>query len=94
MSACEFRQHSGASDSNPTDCIFLETGISLYRVATELKYYKLNVLGELIEEIIGLPPNMVEYNKWIGILGQLVFFVSFAFCQNPLIFILAYLSSC
>jgi hypothetical protein len=45
----------------------LETGISLYRVVKALKHYKLNALGESIEEIIGFPPNIVEYNKWKGI---------------------------
>ncbi|KAK3151225.1 hypothetical protein QOZ80_3AG0243270 [Eleusine coracana subsp. coracana] len=64
LNACEFEQHSGESSCNQNDRIFLETGISLYRVVKALKHYKLNVLGEFIEEIIGFPPNMVEYNKW------------------------------
>jgi hypothetical protein len=67
LNACEFEQHSGASSNNQNDHIFLETGISLYRVVKALKHYKLNALGEFIEEIIGFPPNMVEYNKWKGI---------------------------
>ncbi|TVU47528.1 hypothetical protein EJB05_07132, partial [Eragrostis curvula] len=64
LNACEFEQHSGESSHNQNDHIFLETGISLFRVVKALKHYKLKVLGEFIEEIIGFPPNMVEYNKW------------------------------
>ncbi|GJN08263.1 hypothetical protein PR202_ga26169 [Eleusine coracana subsp. coracana] len=79
LNACEFEQHSGESSCNQNDRIFLETGISLYRVVKALKHYKLNVLGEFIEEIIGFPPNMVEYNKWKGIPGQRV---SFVFCSK------------
>ncbi|XP_062216020.1 uncharacterized protein LOC133916390 isoform X2 [Phragmites australis] len=64
LNACEFEQHSGELSNNQNDHIFLETGISLYRVVKALKHYKLNVLGEFIEETIGFPPNMIEYNKW------------------------------
>ncbi|PAN50311.1 hypothetical protein PAHAL_9G511700 [Panicum hallii] len=64
MNACEFEQHSGQSSNNQNDHIFLETGISLFRVVKALKHYRLNMLGEFIEETIGFPPNMNEYNKW------------------------------
>ncbi|XP_039786673.1 uncharacterized protein LOC120652806 isoform X7 [Panicum virgatum] len=64
MNACEFEQHSGQSSNNQNDHIFLETGISLFRVVKALKHYRLNMLCEFIEETIGLPPNMNEYSKW------------------------------
>ncbi|KAL6907640.1 hypothetical protein ACP4OV_002679 [Aristida adscensionis] len=64
MNACEFEQHSGELSNNQNDHIFLESGISLYRVVKALKHYKLDVLGAHIEETIGLPPNLSEYNKW------------------------------
>ncbi|CAN6313222.1 unnamed protein product [Urochloa humidicola] len=64
MNACEFEQHSGQSSNNQNDHIFLETGISLFKVVKALKHYRLNMLGEFIEEAIGFPPNMDEYNKW------------------------------
>ncbi|CAL4922042.1 unnamed protein product [Urochloa decumbens] len=64
MNACEFEQHCGQSSNNQNDHIFLETGISLFKVVKALKHYRLNMLGEFIEEAIGFPPNMDEYNKW------------------------------
>ncbi|KAL6644817.1 hypothetical protein ACP70R_016425 [Stipagrostis hirtigluma subsp. patula] len=64
LNACEFEQHAGESSNNQNDHIFLESGISLYRVVKALKYYKLDMLGEYIEKIIGFPPNLIEYNKW------------------------------
>ena len=70
MNACEFEQHSGQSSNNQNDHIFLETGISLFRVVKALKHYRLNMLCEFIEETIGLPPNMNEYSKWKGILAS------------------------
>uniref|UniRef100_K4A5T1 Zinc finger PHD-type domain-containing protein n=1 Tax=Setaria italica TaxID=4555 RepID=K4A5T1_SETIT len=64
MNACEFEQHSGQSSNNQNDHIFLETGISLFKVVKALKHYRLNMLGEFFEDTIGFPPNMDEYNKW------------------------------
>ncbi|CAN6295566.1 unnamed protein product [Urochloa humidicola] len=64
MNACEFEQHSGQSSNNQNDHIFLESGVSLFKVVKALKHYRLNMLGEFIEEAIGFPPNMDEYNKW------------------------------
>ncbi|OEL36732.1 hypothetical protein BAE44_0002248 [Dichanthelium oligosanthes] len=64
MNACEFEQHSGQSSNNQNDHIFLETGISLFKVVKSLKHYRLNMLGEFIEQTIGFPPNMDEYKKW------------------------------
>jgi hypothetical protein len=45
----------------------LETGVSLYRLIQPLKYQRLDLLGDLIEEQTGLPPNLIEYEKWKGI---------------------------
>ncbi|KAM0822699.1 hypothetical protein ACQ4PT_071342 [Festuca glaucescens] len=64
MNACEFEQHAGKSTNNQNDHIFLETGVSLYRLIQPLKYQRLDLLGDLIEEQTGLPPNMIEYEKW------------------------------
>ncbi|CAN6307089.1 unnamed protein product [Urochloa humidicola] len=64
MNACEFEQHFGQSSNNQNDHIFLESGISLFKLVKALKHYRLNMLGEFIEEAIGFPPNMDEYNKW------------------------------
>ncbi|CAM0872544.1 unnamed protein product [Alopecurus aequalis] len=64
MNACEFELHAGQSTNNQNDHIFLETGISLYKLIQTLKYKRLDLLGDLIEEQAGLPPNLVEYEKW------------------------------
>ncbi|NP_001347873.1 uncharacterized protein [Zea mays] len=64
MNACEFEEHYGQSFDNQIDHIFLDTGISLFRVVEALKPCKLNMLGDFIEEKIGFPPNLDEYNKW------------------------------
>ncbi|OQU92811.1 hypothetical protein SORBI_3001G417500 [Sorghum bicolor] len=64
MNAREFEEHSGQSSHNRNDHIFLDTGISLFRLVKELKPYKLNMLGDFIEEKIGFAPNFDEYNKW------------------------------
>uniref|UniRef100_A0ACD5X0V3 Uncharacterized protein n=1 Tax=Avena sativa TaxID=4498 RepID=A0ACD5X0V3_AVESA len=64
MNACEFEQHAGQSTNNQNDHIFLETGVSLYKLIQPLKYQRLDLLGDLIEEQTGLPPNMIEYEKW------------------------------
>jgi len=70
MNACEFEAHSGQSSNNQNDQIFLDTGISLFRVVKALKPCKLNMLGDFIEEKIGFTPNWDEYNKWKGILAS------------------------
>jgi hypothetical protein len=70
MNACEFEEHYGQSFDNQIDHIFLDTGISLFRVVEALKPCKLNMLGDFIEEKIGFPPNLDEYNKWKGILAS------------------------
>nr|CAB3501229.1 unnamed protein product [Digitaria exilis] len=62
--ACEFEQHSGQSSNNQNDHIFLETGVSLFKVVKALKHYKLYMLGDFIQPAIGMPPNMAEYKKW------------------------------
>ena len=69
MNACEFEAHSGQSSNNQNDQIFLDTGISLFRVVKALKPCKLNMLRDFIEEKFGFPPNFDEYNKWKGILA-------------------------
>jgi hypothetical protein len=48
----------------------LETGVSLYRLIQPLKYQRLDLLGDLIEEQTGLPPNLIEYEKWKGIFSD------------------------
>ncbi|KAF0904217.1 hypothetical protein E2562_032992 [Oryza meyeriana var. granulata] len=64
MNACEFEQHSGESSNNQNNHIFLDSGISLYMVIQGLKYTKLHILGDVIQKEIGLPPNMIQYEKW------------------------------
>ncbi|WVZ56479.1 hypothetical protein U9M48_007000 [Paspalum notatum var. saurae] len=64
MNACEFEHHCGQSSNNQNAHIFLESGISLFKVVKALKHCRLNMLGESIEKIIGFPPNLDEYNKW------------------------------
>ncbi|KQK22308.1 hypothetical protein BRADI_1g66400v3 [Brachypodium distachyon] len=64
MNACEFEQHAGQSSNNQNDHIFLDSGISLYKLIQALKYKKLHLLADLIEEQTGLPPNLIEYGKW------------------------------
>ncbi|KAM0930801.1 hypothetical protein ACQ4PT_000718 [Festuca glaucescens] len=64
LNACEFEKHARKSTNNQNDHIFLETGVSLYRLIQPLKYQRLDLLGDLIEEQTGLPPNMIEYEKW------------------------------
>ncbi|KAL5209953.1 hypothetical protein ABZP36_005576 [Zizania latifolia] len=64
MNACEFEQHSGESSNNQNNHIFLDSGISLYMVIQELKYTKLCKLGDVIKKEIGLPPNLVQHERW------------------------------
>ncbi|KAI4993964.1 hypothetical protein ZWY2020_008277 [Hordeum vulgare] len=64
MNACEFEQHAGQSTNNQNDHIFLDSGISLYKLIQVLKYKRLDLLGDLIEEQTGLAPNLIEYGKW------------------------------
>ncbi|KAL5218277.1 hypothetical protein ABZP36_018961 [Zizania latifolia] len=64
MNACEFEQHSGESSNNQNNHIFLDSGISLYMVIQGLKYTKLCKLGDVIKKEIGLPPNLVQYERW------------------------------
>ena len=67
MNACEFEQHAGQLTNNQNDHIFLDCGISLYKLIQVLKYKRLDLLGDLIEEQTGLTPNLIEYGKWKGI---------------------------
>uniref|UniRef100_A0A0D9VSJ8 N-acetyltransferase domain-containing protein n=1 Tax=Leersia perrieri TaxID=77586 RepID=A0A0D9VSJ8_9ORYZ len=64
LNASEFEQHSGESSNNQNNHIFLDSGISLYMVIQILKYTKLDMLGDVIEKAICLPPNMIQYEKW------------------------------
>ncbi|KAM3314142.1 hypothetical protein ACQJBY_033163 [Aegilops geniculata] len=64
MNACEFEQHAGQLTNNQNDHIFLDSGISLYKLIQVLKYKRLDLLGDLIEEQTGLAPNLIEYGKW------------------------------
>lgn len=87
MNACESEQHSGESSNNQNDHIFLDSGISLYRVIQALKFTRLYLVGDLIEEQIGLPPNLVQYEKWERYFDEYLRLYSFfSVLQDLLIF--------
>ncbi|XP_072976201.1 uncharacterized protein [Typha angustifolia] len=67
VSAYQFEKHAGVTSSNQNNHIFLESGISLYNLVKELKNNPLYLLGDMVKEKIGRPPNLKSFEDWKGL---------------------------
>ncbi|OAY75700.1 Increased DNA methylation 1 [Ananas comosus] len=64
LSAVEFEKHAGVTTTNQNNHIFLNSRITLYNLVKELKDSPLHLLGDLIREKIGCPPNLKCFEEW------------------------------
>ncbi|WOL14880.1 hypothetical protein Cni_G23661 [Canna indica] len=64
IAASKFAKHARLIANNQNDHIFLDSGISIYKLSKKLAGRTLGSLDEVIEEAIHLPPNMEQFEKW------------------------------
>ncbi|CAL9123456.1 unnamed protein product [Musa textilis] len=66
LSALEFEKHAGVTSKNQNDHIFLDNGISIYKLVRNLKdrHIKLGSLDKVIEKEFQIQPNMEHFENW------------------------------
>ncbi|KAJ0965304.1 hypothetical protein J5N97_026442 [Dioscorea zingiberensis] len=64
LSALKFESHAGAETKNQNNHIFLESGISLYALVKKVGNLPLDSLCDVLEGLIGHPPNTEGYKAW------------------------------
>ncbi|XP_065011232.1 uncharacterized protein LOC135640572 isoform X3 [Musa acuminata AAA Group] len=66
LSALEFEKHAGVTSKNQNDHIFLDNGISIYKLVRNLKnrHIKLGSLDKVIEKEFQIQPNKEHFENW------------------------------